>query len=379
MSDSDPGLSQPLGAYGPRTADRSPEIEVIPIGAEDLPSAPVDKTRPVADGLPSANQSSNRPCQCSTPATGRNLVVCIDGTANQFGKKNSHVVELYSRLIKDENQLTYYNSGIGTYVKESKWYPSYWKQGFTNKVDLAIAWNFKKIVLSAYQWLSENYKPGDKIYLFGFSRGAYQIRVIAGMIMTVGLLHKGNNEQIEFPKHVEEALELSERFKKALSQRNVNVHFVGAWDTVSSIGFARGPGLPETTTGMTHVCIFRHALALDELRVKFLPEYANGGHGPRTEPESNRQDTPSTSAGLDRSAEKGRNDENTKLDRFGPALQWMTYEALLSGVRMEPFIGKWQNFSPHHSMNWFWRLLEGMPLRRLSYDPTKDNEHTRRW
>ena len=50
-------------------------------------------------------------------------------------------------------------------------------------------------------------------------------------------------------------------------------------DTVSSVGFARGPTLPETTTGMRHVCIFRHALALDELRVKFLPEYANGGHG----------------------------------------------------------------------------------------------------
>ena len=51
-------------------------------------------------------------------------------------------------------------------------------------------------------------------------------------------------------------------------------------DTVSSVGFLRGPTLPETTTGMEHVCIFRHALALDELRVKFLPEYCNGGKGP---------------------------------------------------------------------------------------------------
>ena len=51
-------------------------------------------------------------------------------------------------------------------------------------------------------------------------------------------------------------------------------------DTVSSIGFARGRSLPETTTGMKHVCVFRHALALDERRVKFLPEYASGGVGP---------------------------------------------------------------------------------------------------
>ena len=51
-------------------------------------------------------------------------------------------------------------------------------------------------------------------------------------------------------------------------------------DTVSSIWIFRGRSLPETTTGMNHVCTFRHALALDELRIKFLPEYANGGAGP---------------------------------------------------------------------------------------------------
>ena len=49
-------------------------------------------------------------------------------------------------------------------------------------------------------------------------------------------------------------------------------------DTVSSIGIARGKSmLPGTVEGMTHVCHFRHALALDERRVKFLPEYAYGG------------------------------------------------------------------------------------------------------
>jgi uncharacterized protein (DUF2235 family) len=54
-------------------------------------------------------------------------------------------------------------------------------------------------------------------------------------------------------------------------------------DTVSSIGIAKGISFPETTTGMQHVCVFRHALALDERRVKFLPEYVNGGIGPLEE------------------------------------------------------------------------------------------------
>lgn len=52
-------------------------------------------------------------------------------------------------------------------------------------------------------------------------------------------------------------------------------------DTVSSVGFVRDKSLPGTTSGMKHVCAFRHALALDEKRVKFLPEYAYGAYGPR--------------------------------------------------------------------------------------------------
>jgi uncharacterized protein (DUF2235 family) len=60
-------------------------------------------------------------------------------------------------------------------------------------------------------------------------------------------------------------------------------------DTVSSIGIARGISLPETTTGMQHVCVFRHALALDERCVKFLPEYVNGGLGPTEKSGSKRK------------------------------------------------------------------------------------------
>jgi uncharacterized protein (DUF2235 family) len=61
---------------------------------------------------------------------------------------------------------------------------------------------------------------------------------------------------------------------------NSDIKLTSVRDTVSSIGFAREISFPETTTGMQHVCVFRHALALDERRVKFLPEYVNGGLGP---------------------------------------------------------------------------------------------------
>lgn len=138
--------------------------------------------------------------QCASCGTGgRNLVVCIDGTSNQFGHRNTNVVELYSQLIKGERtQLTFYNSGIGTYAKPSWRSPRYWYQVLANKLDLAFALRFEKIILTAYGWLADNYQPGDKIYLFGFSRGAYQVRALSAMIDIVGLIHKGNSDQIPF-------------------------------------------------------------------------------------------------------------------------------------------------------------------------------------
>ena len=69
--------------------------------------------------------------------------------------------------------------------------------------------------------------------------------------------------------------------------RDFVAHEISTRDTVSSVGFSRGPSLPETTTGMVHVCVFRHALALHELRLKFLPEYANGGLGPQSNVKGN--------------------------------------------------------------------------------------------
>ncbi|KAI0042236.1 WD40 repeat-like protein [Auriscalpium vulgare] len=389
----------------------------LPTNSEDhLPSVTEGPIQDARDGpIPSPDDAGGAPekqskrpsCMCSPPPSGqrgRNLVVCIDGTANQFSEKNTNVVELYSRLDKDAEQLTYYDSGIGTYVRDSKWSPSYWKQVASNTIDMAIAWNFKRIVLSAYQWLSENYQEGDKIFLFGFSRGAYQVRVIAGMIEKVGLLHKGNNNQIPFAyelyvsttsnqkradmkapvqmktkagkntKTTAKQEALCARFKQTLSRPNVRVHFVGAWDTVSSIGFARGPSLPETTTGMTHVCVYRHALALDERRGKFGPEYANGGAGPPTGDDARGNVKEVWFVGS-HSDIGGGNITNLDLDQFGAALRWMSYEAITHGLRLSPRQGTWKSFEPDLSVNWFYRALDWLPYRRLSYKDRDDTTH----
>ena len=150
--------------------------------------------------------SNTEPKPCSHGTNGRNLIVCIDGTANQFGEKvrifrgrlvallanivekNTNVIELYNLILKkvEHDQRTWYNSGIGTYARPSWKSFKFYRQVLSHKIDLAIAWcveqslsilcsyltsysfrNFERTILAAYRWLSDNYKEGDCIFLFG--------------------------------------------------------------------------------------------------------------------------------------------------------------------------------------------------------------------
>ncbi|KAJ2935249.1 hypothetical protein H1R20_g1846, partial [Candolleomyces eurysporus] len=375
---------------------------------------------------------------------GRNLILCIDGTANQFGKKNTNVIEIYNLIMKEtgDNQRTWYNSGIGTYARPHWRSLKYYKQVVFHKIDLAIAWNFEKTVQAAYQWLSDNYEDGDCIFLFGFSRGAFQVRALSAMIHKVGLIHKGNEMQIPFayelyadsetdreliapvgsakpeasPEQVAaertsmidrlkealrftkkeapveqpgaQAISMAERFKRAFSRKNVKVHFVGAWDTVSSIGIARGKRvLPGTTDGMGHVCYFRHALALDERRVKFLPEYAWGG----------KTLIPLSNADVDRKGDPpqvmevwfagthsdigGGNVQNIGMDRSRPPLRWMASEAEALGLRLESFqreLSSSEQIEFQESLIGLWHLFEVLPFRRLTFARSPDCKETTR-
>ncbi|KDQ54511.1 hypothetical protein JAAARDRAFT_135184, partial [Jaapia argillacea MUCL 33604] len=306
---------------------------------------------------------------------GRNLIVCIDGTSNQFGPNNTNIVELYSRIIKDDSQLpqlTYYNSGIGTYAKPSWRSFSHLKQVIDNKIDLAIAWNFEKVLLGAYRWLSDNYDPGDKIFLFGFSRGAYQVRSLAGMISEVGLIRRGNEEQIPFAFELYAGADaLTAPFKDTFSWPNGRVHFVGAWDTVSSVGIIRGKSMPGTDTFNDYVCYFRHALALDERRVKFLPEYIRGG------------DTVHGGSGVESGRSRPRikevwfagchSDMNTELNNATIPLLWMGVEAELAGLKLTPpKVKRWvRERKTTESLSLGWWPFEILPFKRLSYKNAK--------
>jgi hypothetical protein len=111
---------------------------------------------------------------------GRNIVLCLDGTNNKYAAVNTNVVKLYAMLDKKSDQLSYYQPGIGTFAPPGTW--GNVKRKVITRLDLAIAWLLEEHVSDAYRFLMRYYEEGDRIFLFGFSRGAYTARVLAAML-----------------------------------------------------------------------------------------------------------------------------------------------------------------------------------------------------
>ncbi|TCD62865.1 hypothetical protein EIP91_006271 [Steccherinum ochraceum] len=207
----------------------------------------------------------------------RTLVLCFDGTGDQFDADNSNVIQFFTLLKKDDKheQMVYYQAGIGTYTSPQIATPIMAK--ISRTMDEAIAWNLNAHVMGGYEFLMQNYEAGDKICIFGFSRGAYTARALAGMIHKVGLLPACNMQQVPFAYKMfqrtdETGWAQSTAFKKAFSI-DVDIEFLGVWDTVCSVGL-----IPRTlpfTASNESIKTFRHAVSLDEHRAKFKANLFN--------------------------------------------------------------------------------------------------------
>lgn len=203
----------------------------------------------------------------NTQLKGRNIIVCLDGTGDKFDGDNSNIVHLVSCLKKsDPSQITYYQSGIGTYDGKGM------SNGINAAVDMAVGSGLGVHIRDAYHFLMQNYKDNDRIILFGFSRGAYTARCLAGMIHKVGLLPAHNKSQIPFAYEYykdgsKTGWKMSIDFKRTFCM-DVSVHFIGVFDCVASVGFIPRR-LPLSSTPYNKAKYFRHAMALDEHRAKF--------------------------------------------------------------------------------------------------------------
>src|ERR1700759_2070339 len=177
--------------------------------------------------------------QGRNPFMPRNLVLCLDGTSDKFSNTNTNVVNLYTMLARmPDQQLSYYQPGIGTMTPAAFW--GRVRKWFVKQIDLAIAWFLSDHVPAPYRFLMRYYQDGDRIYIFGFSRGAYTARALAGMLHKVGLLTQGNDALIDFAwdqfKNQDDA-NIAGKFKDTFS-RPVRIHFLLVLDTGSSVGWA---------------------------------------------------------------------------------------------------------------------------------------------
>lgn len=149
--------------------------------------------------------------------TSTNLVSCI---------VSSLILHLQQMANRDE-QMVYYQPGIGTWTEPG--INGYIQRWVAKTADLAVAWYLSGHIMSGYKFLMENHHLGDRICIFGFSRGAYTARALAGMLHCVGLLSKGNDEQVTFAYRIyKNNIKLAPRFKQTFCKR-VKIDFLGVW------------------------------------------------------------------------------------------------------------------------------------------------------
>ncbi|EQK99320.1 hypothetical protein OCS_04962 [Ophiocordyceps sinensis CO18] len=135
----------------------------------------------------------------------KKLILCFDGTGNTFSGSNAdtNVVKILNKLDRNAaRQHHYYQTGIGTYdINEHSVHKSWFgelRSSLSQTIDQGFGTTFDAHVMAGYRFLMRYYESGDKIYMFGFSRGALTAKFLARMINTVGLLCMGNEEMVPF-------------------------------------------------------------------------------------------------------------------------------------------------------------------------------------
>ena len=215
----------------------------------------------------------------------KRIILCCDGTWNSADQESNgvpcptNVVKLGYRIAKRDAagipQIVYYDQGVGTGNALDRLSGGAFGQGLEQNIH------------DAYRFLASNYEPGDQLYVFGFSRGAFTARSIVGMIRKCGVLALKN------VKHYREALELYRNGSRpadpgptqfrtsycCYGNDDIKVDFIGVWDTVGALGIPlRGLRWLTRKDHQFHdtqlsgiVQRACHALAIDEYRGSFEP------------------------------------------------------------------------------------------------------------
>ncbi|PPQ31825.1 hypothetical protein CCS01_16540 [Rhodopila globiformis] len=224
------------------------------------------------------------------PGLHRRLVVCCDGTwnADDAGPSATNVVRMLRCIAPQAEdgtpQIVHYHPGVGT------------GDPLDHMLGGALGIGLAPAIRDTYAFLANNYAPGDEIFLFGFSRGAFTARSVAGLIGAIGLLHAREMGRFmdawrwsQLPKTQRDLAALDRCFP--LRARDVPIRCIGVWDTVGALGVPRNRVLKnwhpcaetyrfyDTSLG-SHVRYAFQALAIDERREPFAPALWNTTRDP---------------------------------------------------------------------------------------------------
>jgi uncharacterized protein (DUF2235 family) len=207
----------------------------------------------------------------------KNIVVFSDGTGKEGGRAhNTNVYKLFN-MVEDrtEQQIAFYDRGLGTG----------WRKITGNVAGMGISKNIRE----CYQFIFENYCAGDRVFLFGFSRGATTVRSLSSLIHLFGILPKSRPELIKRAYKIYKIGKRAKRDERAadfVSRHHTmwcRIKFLGVWDTVAALGIPLKPldvlvdKIPlfrhkfqdlRLSDSVQHA---RHALAIDDERLTFHP------------------------------------------------------------------------------------------------------------
>lgn len=220
----------------------------------------------------------------------RNLVVCLDGTRNEPETGATNVVRLFEIATKDDAQRVYYDPGVGTMGARSA--ATRAGKALTQVWGLVLGHGIKENIEEAYRFLMNAYRADDRIFIFGFSRGAYTALALAGMLRTVGLLRPGSDNLVPYALKLyaqggdenqteaeeREFWKLRTRFTTTFGNpefpnpfRRHQIEYLGIWDAVKSVGWLNWRAKIEEarwpfTRKVPNVRLARHSMAIDENR-----------------------------------------------------------------------------------------------------------------
>lgn len=311
----------------------------------------------------------------------KNIVICCDGTGNEYGEQNSNVVKLYQALKRDCcEQVVYYHPGVGTMGAKNaltafgKWW--------TKVRGLAFGYGLSENIADAYRFLMQTFEPGDAVFVFGFSRGAYTARALCGLVRMFGVMSPGNEGLIPYAIRVFKRNDdsflarvaarpskffIAAGFKDTFS-RKCKPHFVGVWDTVSSVGWildpiGMKPGSLPYTADLAEVSTVRHAVSIDERRAFFRQNLVHEAPG--------RDIKQVWFAGVHSDVGGSYPEGESGLSKI--SLRWMLREAESAGLLLDTrvadavlgakleYVPPLANAMMHNSLTGFWRLGEFWP------------------